>query len=109
MKKYYATYEQTEDREYNGTDIRTEKDWFLYYLLYVDNTEYPDFVSWISDMLRSGVFVDVTEDIFVYGRNHRTGAESIIEAFQTVEQAESFCESWGWMYDDGKDSYTLSF
>lgn len=27
----------------------------------------------------------------------------------TEEEAENFCESWGWNYDDGERSYWLSY
>lgn len=27
----------------------------------------------------------------------------------TEQQAESFCEAWGWCYDDGQHSYWLDY
>lgn len=54
-EKSYTTYEQTADKEYTGkADTRTDTEWFLYYLQYVDNTEYSDFVTWLADMVKSG-------------------------------------------------------
>ena len=59
-EKSYTTYEQTADKEYTcKADTRTETEWFLYYLLYVDKEEYQFFVDWLADMLKSGVFVEV--------------------------------------------------
>ena len=56
-EKKYTTYEQTADKETAGKDTRTETEWFVYYLLYVDKEEYRYFVDWLADMLKSGVFV----------------------------------------------------
>lgn len=56
--KRYTTYEQTADRETAGKDTRSEKDWFLYYLLYVDKEEYPDFITWLADMIKSGNLIE---------------------------------------------------
>lgn len=54
-EKMYTTYEQTADKEYTGkADTRTESEWFLYYLLWIDRAEYPDFITWFFDMLKSG-------------------------------------------------------
>ena len=57
MKKY-TTYEQTADKEIAGKDTRKESDWFLYYLQYVDNSEYPDFVTWLADMIKTGILIE---------------------------------------------------
>ena len=62
-KKYYTTYEQTSDKETTGKDTRTEHGWFLYYLLWVDNAEYPDFVTWLADMIKSGNLIEEKEEI----------------------------------------------
>lgn len=56
-EKSYTTYELTADRETAEKDTRSEHEWFLYYLLYVDKEEYRFFVDWLADMLKSGVFV----------------------------------------------------
>lgn len=60
--KRYTTYEQTADRETAGKDTRTETEWFLYYLLYVDKEEYLDFVTWLSDMIKSGNLIEDKEE-----------------------------------------------
>ena len=57
--KTYTTYEQTADKEYTGqADARTESEWFLYYLQYVDKSDYPDFVTWLADMIKTGILVE---------------------------------------------------
>ena len=60
--KRYITYEQTADKETAGKDTRSEKDWFLYYLLYVDKEEYPDFITWLADMIKSGNLIEEKEE-----------------------------------------------
>ena len=62
MEKKYTTYEQTADKEIAGKDTRSEHEWFLYYLLWIDRTEYPDFITWLSDMLKSGNLIEEKED-----------------------------------------------
>lgn len=37
------------------------------------------------------------------------GAKSILAHNITEKQAEKQCEMWGWMYDDGKYSYYMSY
>ena len=61
-EKKYTTYEQTADKETTGKDTRTETEWFLYYLLWIDNTEYPDFITWFFDMLKSGNLIEEREE-----------------------------------------------
>lgn len=61
-EKLYTTYEQTADKETAGKDTRTEHGWFLYYLLWVDNAEYPDFVTWLADMIKSGNLIEEKEE-----------------------------------------------
>lgn len=61
-EKYYTTYEQATDRETAGKDTRTEHEWFLYYLLWIDRAEYPDFITWLADMLKSGNLIEETEE-----------------------------------------------
>ena len=61
-EKLYTTYEQTADKETAGKDTRTETEWFLYYLLWIDNTEYPDFVTWLADMLKTGNLIEEKEE-----------------------------------------------
>ena len=57
-EKLYTTYEQTADKETAGKDTRTEHEWFLYYIQYVDHSEYPDFVTWLYDMLKTGNLIE---------------------------------------------------
>ena len=61
-EKFYTTYEQTADKETAGKDTRTETEWYLYYLLWIDNTEYPDFITWLADMIKSGNLIEETEE-----------------------------------------------
>lgn len=61
-EKKYTTYEQTSDKEATGKDTRTMHEWYLYYLLWVDNTEYPDFITWFFDMLKTGNFIEEKEE-----------------------------------------------
>ncbi len=37
------------------------------------------------------------------------GSKSILEYNITEAQAEKMCEEWGWMYDDGRHSYYMSY
>lgn len=60
MKKY-TTYEQTADKETASKDTRTETEWFLYYLLWVDSAEYSTFITWFFDMLKSGNLIEEEE------------------------------------------------
>lgn len=57
-EKYYTTYEQTADKEATKKDTRSMHEWYLYYLLWVDRTEYPDFITWLADMLKSGNLIE---------------------------------------------------
>ena len=61
-EKLYTTYEQTADKETTGKDTRTETEWFLYYLLWIDRTEYPDFITWLFDMVRNGNLIEEKEE-----------------------------------------------
>lgn len=60
--KRYITYEQTDDRETAGKDTRSEHEWFLYYLLWVDRAEYSDFITWLADMIKSGNLIEEEEE-----------------------------------------------
>ena len=62
MEKKYTTYEQTADKETAEKDTRTESEWFLYYLLWVDQKEYPDFITWLADMIKSGNLIEEKEE-----------------------------------------------
>ena len=61
-EKFYTTYEQTSDKEIAGKDTRSEHEWFLYYLLWIDRAEYPDFITWLFDMLKSGNLIEEKEE-----------------------------------------------
>lgn len=61
-EKFYTTYEQTADKETTGKDTRTETEWFLYYLLWIDCEEYPDFITWLFDMVKSGNLIEEEEE-----------------------------------------------
>lgn len=39
----------------------------------------------------------------------QTGQEKTLETVPTQEQAENFCECWGWSYDDGRKTYYLGY
>lgn len=46
----------------------------------------------------------------VYTINKITGyREDIIETGLTESEAESYCESWGWNYDDGHRSFWIDY
>ena len=59
-ERIFTTYDGTDKCEPNTPDTRSEHEWFLYYLLYVDKTEYSDFTTWLADMLKSGVLEEET-------------------------------------------------
>ena len=61
-EKKYTTYEQTMEKETAGKDTRSMHEWFLYYLLWIDRTEYPDFITWLSDMIKSGNLIEEKEE-----------------------------------------------
>lgn len=44
----------------------------------------------------------------VYGKIKGTNKVVVVMQANTESEAEKFCESWGWSYDDGKHSYLLS-
>ena len=45
----------------------------------------------------------------VIGISKATREEKIIKDNITKEEAEKFCELWGWSYDDGEHSYYLGY
>ena len=61
-EKLYTTYEQTADKETVEKDTRSEHEWFLYYLLWIDRTGYPDFITWLTDMIKSGNLIEEEEE-----------------------------------------------
>lgn len=83
------------------------KDWD--YTLVDEREEKPDdlFIS------RCNFYIEFTRPNpehnlwFVIGTEKRTGKSYLLESCMLERDAESFCESWGWSYDDGKKSYWL--
>jgi len=61
-EKLYTTYEQTADKETAGKDTRTMHEWYVYYLFWIDNTEYPNFITWFFDMLKTGNLIEEKEE-----------------------------------------------
>lgn len=53
----YVTYEDTGNPEYPAGHVYSAEEMKDLYRKKVDKTEYPDYDCWISDMLKSGVFV----------------------------------------------------
>lgn len=51
--------------------------------------------------------LDVTNKTLVYGKNDKTGDVFVIEICNNVREAEKFCESWGWLFDDVWNNYHL--
>lgn len=45
----------------------------------------------------------------VFGRNKKTGHEVVIYAARDQEDAERFCEEWGWSFSDGSEEYWLFY
>lgn len=45
----------------------------------------------------------------IYAKNKKTGKEIILATCLNEDKAESYCEAWGWSYDDGENSYWLSY
>ena len=43
----------------------------------------------------------------VIGTERKTKRKIIIESHLTEAKAVWMCECWGWMYDDGKDTYYI--
>ena len=43
----------------------------------------------------------------VIGTERKTKRKIIIESHLTEAKAVWICECWGWMYDDGKDTYYM--
>jgi hypothetical protein len=35
------------------------------------------------------------------------GKEKVLQTVSSKDRAESYCECWGWNYDDGQDTYWL--
>mgnify|MGYP007085176594 CR=1 FL=1 len=105
--KRFVTYDGTNVTEAGFLDIRSKKGWLLFYWQEIDKEVYPTFEGWLSDMLKTGILSDITDKVLVYGKNKKNGKISVIEVCNDSEDAEKFCESWGWMFDDGREDYYM--
>ena len=47
------------------------------------------------------------DKVLVYGANKKSGNISVIEVCNSPQDAEKFCESWGWSFDDGREDYYM--
>lgn len=103
----FVTYDGTSATEAGFPDIRSEKGWLLFYWQEISKESYPTFTGWLSDMLKTGILSDATDKVLVYGKNKKTGATSVIDICDSPQDAEKFCESWGWSFDDGREDYYM--
>lgn len=103
----FVTYDGTSATEAGFPDIRSEKGWLLFYWQEISKESYPTFTGWLDDMLKTGILSDITDKVLVYGGNKKNGKISVIEICDNQQDAERFCESWGWMYDDGREDYYM--
>ena len=103
----FVTYEGTSVTEAGCPDIRSARGWMLFYRQEINKENYPAFDGWLSDMLKTGILSDATDKVLVYGENKKNGKISVIEICDSPQDAEKFCESWGWMYDDGREDYYM--
>ena len=106
MRKF-VTYDGTDVTEAGRPDIRSEKGWLLFYWQEIDKEVYPTFEGWLDDMLKTGILSDISDKVLVYGKNKNTGKISVIEICDNQQDAERFCESWGWSFDDGREDYYM--
>lgn len=106
MRKF-VTYDGTNITEAGCPDIRSARGWMLFYRQEVNKENYPAFDGWLSDMLKTGILSDATDKVLVYGKNKKTGATSVIDICDSPQDAEKFCESWGWSFDDGREDYYM--
>lgn len=104
----FVTYDGTSVTEAGFPDIRSEKGWLLFYWQEISKESYPSFTGWLSDMLKTGILSDATDKVLVYGKSKNTGKISVIEVCNDLQDAEKFCESWGWSFDDGKEDYYIT-
>lgn len=105
--KRFVTYDGTNVTEAGFPDIRSKKGWLLFYWQEIDKEVYPTFTGWLDDMLKTGILSNATDKVLVYGENKKNGKISVIEICDSPQDAEKFCESWGWMYDDGREDYYM--
>ena len=103
----FVTYDGTSVTEAGCPDIRSARGWMLFYRQEINKENYPAFDGWLSDMLKTGILSDATDKVLVYGKNKKTGAISVIEVCNDSQEAEKFCESWGWSFDDGREDYYM--
>lgn len=103
----FVTYDGTSVTEAGCPDIRSARGWMLFYRQEINKENYPAFDGWLSDMLKTGILSDATDKVLVYGKNKKTGAISVIEVCNDLQDAEKFCESWGWSFDDGREDYYM--
>lgn len=103
----FVTYDGTSATEAGFPDIRSEKGWLLFYWQEIGKESYPTFTGWLDDMLKTGILSDITDKVLVYGKNKKTGATSVIDICNSPQDAEKFCESWGWSFDDGREDYYM--
>lgn len=86
-------------------------------LLKYTNTIIPDVpLLYISHIILEQVFLDSMfaeelgiKNYRIIGTSKATREEKIIKDNMTKEEAEKFCELWGWSYDDGEHSYYLGY
>ena len=103
----FVTYEGTNITEAGCPDIRSARGWMLFYRQEVNKENYPAFDGWLTDMLKTGILSDITDKVLVYGVNQKSGNISVIEVCDSPQDAEKFCESWGWSFDDGREDYYM--
>lgn len=86
-------------------------------LLKYTNTIMPDVpILYICHVILEQDFLDSMfadklgiKNYRVIGTSKTTREEKIIKDNITKEEAEKFCELWGWSYDDGEHSYYLGY
>ena len=103
----FVTYDGTDAIEAGSPDIRSKKGWLLFYWQEINKAVYPTFEGWLDDMLKTGILSDITDKVLVYGKNKKSGKVSVIDICDSPQDAEKFCESWGWMFDDGRNDYYM--
>lgn len=103
----FVTYDGTSLTEVGSPDIRSKKGWLLFYWQEINKEIYPSFKGWLDDMLKIGILSDITDKVIVYGENKKSGEISVIEICDTPHDAERFCKSWEWSFDDGKEDYHM--
>lgn len=81
-------------------------------LLKFTNTIMPDVpILYICHIIFEQDFLDsmFAKNYRVIGTSKATREEKIIKDNITKEEAEKFCDLWGWSYDDGEHSYYLGY